>query len=74
MTAEIIVLPVIRIERNDGNGARELVQTYLERVHSARVMARIHADPADTTEALTDHDHFIAWLWQEGFKIVPVGE
>lgn len=74
MTAEIIVLPVVRTERSDGNGAREVVQVYLDLVHSARVMARVHADPADITEALSDHDHFIAWLWQEGFKIVPVAE
>lgn len=72
MTAEIIVLPVIYKEHDTGNGAREVVRTYLERVHSARVMARVHADPIDITEALTDHDHFLAWLWQEGFMIVPV--
>lgn len=77
MTAEIVDLAAHRPgdpNVNLGNGAREVVQTYLDRVHSARVMARVHAEPADITEALYDHDHFIAWLWQEGFKIVPVGE
>jgi len=74
MTAEIIDLPVVRVERIAGNGARETVQVYLERVHSARVMARVIADPVDVDNALSDHDHFVAWLWQEGYKIVPVGE
>lgn len=66
MTAEIIHLPVIRVERdlaeNVGIGARDAVGQYF----------------ADCGEPLLlflpREDHFLAWLWEHGFKVVPVVE
>lgn len=43
-----------------GNGAREKVKEYFEQ----------EGIPDFAIDETTDH--FLAWLWSEGFKIVPV--
>lgn len=55
-----------------GNGALEVVRDYLERVHPARVMARGIADQEDIDAAMPDADHFLAWLANGGFAVVPI--
>jgi hypothetical protein len=45
---------------NKGNGAREKIIEYFEQ----------EGIPAEVCPETTDH--FIAWLWVEGFKIVPL--
>ena len=57
---------------NSGNGALEVVTDYLTRVHPARVMARLLVDDFEGLDVLPDPDHFLAWLWEKGFKIVSV--
>jgi hypothetical protein len=59
---------------NEGNGALEVVADYLERVHPARVMARAIMDEFETGDALPNPDHFLMWLWDQGFKVVPLEE
>lgn len=59
MTAEIIDLPVVRVERNRGNGAREAlidIAVYLPNTSDAEKWA----------------DWLFAELWARGFKVVPV--
>lgn len=70
MTAEIVQFP----EPPKGNGAREVVRDYLDRVVPARTMAKLFVSEFEGLDALPDVDHFLAWLWEQGFKIVPVGE
>lgn len=70
MPAQIIQFPI----PPTGNGAREVVKDYLERIHVARTLARCVADPVDVAAALPDEDYFLAWLWSEGFKIVPLDD
>ena len=45
---------------NPGNGAREVIAEYF----------------ADAVPMLfmSHEDHFLAWLWERGFKVVPVAE
>lgn len=60
---------------NPGNGALSAVRDYLERVNPARVMARSilgKDEEFEGIDALPDADHFLAWMWDQGFKIVPV--
>jgi hypothetical protein len=71
MTATLIQFPE-QPPPNDGNGALEVVSDYLERVHPARVMARAILDEFETDDALPNPDHLLAWLWEQGFKIVPL--
>lgn len=77
MTAEIITLAVVRVERcgdggDAGNGALDVVRDYLERIHPARTMAKMMVDEFELAAALPDGEHFIEWLWDHGFKIEPV--
>lgn len=77
MSADIIILPIVRVEcepgpPNAGNGALEVVRDYLERVHPARTMAKLFVDDFNGLDALPDADHFLAWMWEQGFKVVPV--
>ena len=63
MTAEIIDLPVVRVEHNRGNGARAAL------IDVALVL------PPDGTalrEAEMWADWLLAELWARGFKVVPV--
>jgi hypothetical protein len=52
--------------RNLGNGAREVLQRYFEEwsseewPHHGLKLGRV--------------DHMLAWLWVEGFKVVPCTE
>lgn len=71
MTAILIQFPE-QPPPNDGNGALEVVRDYLDRVHTARVMARVFVDDFDGLDALPNGDHLLAWLWEKGFKVVPL--
>lgn len=74
MTATVLQFPE-QPPPNDGNGALSVVRDYLERVNPARVMARAILEKGDGFEgldALPDPDHLLAWLWEQGFKIVPI--
>jgi hypothetical protein len=71
MVAHILQFP-IKEPPHGGNGALDIVRDYLERVHAARVMARAILEDLEGLDALPDGDHFLAWLWEQGFKIVPV--
>jgi hypothetical protein len=55
-----------------GDGALEVVRDYVDRVHPARTMAKMFVDRAEVGEIMPDGDHFVAWLWEHGFKIVPI--
>jgi hypothetical protein len=80
MTAEIIHFPERTPKQpppSEGGGALDVVRDYLARVNPARVMARAVLDKGDGFEgidALPDADHFLAWLWEQGFKVIPVDE
>jgi hypothetical protein len=69
------VMPAIILqfpEPPKGNGALEVVADYLERVHVCRTIARGMVSKEESDDALPDADYFLAWLWSEGFKIVPI--
>jgi hypothetical protein len=72
VSAEIVSLNDRRRPPEDGNGALAVVRDYLARVHPARVMARSIVDQAEIDAALPDADYFLAWLWEQGFKIEPI--
>lgn len=57
-----------------GNGALEVVRDYVERVHPARTMAKVFVEQSEASDIMPDADHFLMWLWEHGFKIVPVGD
>jgi hypothetical protein len=59
--ADVIQLDEHRQPPNPGNGALEAVNRYLKAFPD--LVAHTQAD---------DGSHFLAWLWQEGFKVVPV--
>lgn len=68
MTAEIITLPVVRVERqteppNPGNGAREAL------IEIAETLPTTLDRPG---AALCWSDWLLAELWARGFKVVPV--
>ena len=60
MSADIILLPRVRAERNEGNGAREALQAVL----------------AETISPLGDvyADDILLRLSMRGFMLVPFGE
>ena len=68
MTAVLIQFP----EPPKGNGALEVVRDYLARVHAARTMAKAIVDDFEGLDVLPDGDHFLAWLYEQGFKVVPL--
>lgn len=70
VTALILQFP----EPPKGNGALELIEDYFSRIHPARVTARMFVSKEEAEAALPDPDFFLAWLWSEGFKVVPVSE
>ena len=57
MSADIIILPVVRIERNEGNGSRETLQAVL--VETISPLGDVFADD------------ILLRLAMRGFKIVP---
>lgn len=67
MTAILIQFPTA----SPGNGALEVVGEYFDRVHPSRVMARAMVDGPEF-DWLPDSDHFLMWLWENGFKVVPL--
>lgn len=74
MVAHVIQFPTKEPPSN-GSGALDVVRDYLDRVNPARVMARSvlgRGDVFEGLDALPDGDHFVAWMWEQGFKIVPV--
>lgn len=71
MSAEIVDLSARRLPPS-GNGALEVVRDYLTRVHPARTMARLFVESFEELDVLPDADHFLAWLWEQGFKIEPL--
>jgi len=56
MTSNIIRLSDYR---NPGNGAREALQKWF-------------VEEAGSITERADTDRLLAWLWAEGFKVVPV--
>lgn len=76
MVAHVIQFPV-KEPPDEGNGALDVVRDYLGRVYPARVMARLvlgRGSVFEGLDALPDGDHFVAWMWEQGFKIVPLVE
>lgn len=61
MSAEIIDLPVVRIERSIGNGARE-----------ALISLALTFNNTEQDDAERWTDYILAELWARGFKVVPV--
>ena len=61
MSAEIIDLPVARVERSRGNGARE-----------ALIEIAMGLDNTDEQAAAAWSDWLFAELWMCGFKVVPL--
>ena len=61
MSAEIIDLPVVRIGRNRGTGARE-----------ALIDVAIDLPKTSLSDAEKWADWLFAELWSRGFKVVPV--
>lgn len=60
--ADIITLPVVRVERQEGNGALETVRRYFEH----------YSSNTPVVDDILPADHFLMWLWAEGFKVVPL--
>jgi hypothetical protein len=62
MSAEIIKLPVVRIERSESNGACEALIEIAKRC------------PFHIEEEIATHwaDDILMELWQRGFKVVPL--
>lgn len=52
--------------------ALRAIRDYFDRIHPGRTVARTLVSKEEADEALPDADHFLAWLWSEGFKITPV--
>ena len=63
MSAEIIQLPVVRIERNSGNGARTALIEIAETLRDT-----------DTSAASVWTDWLLMELAARGFKVVPLDE
>jgi hypothetical protein len=61
MSAEIIDLPVIRIERNRGNGARDVL------IDVGGLLPNTSTEDAEKWA-----DWLLAEFWARGFKVVPV--
>lgn len=64
MSAEIIDLPMVRIERSRGNGAREAL--------IAHAVEEFNNTTQDDAEKWADFT--LASMWARGFKMVPVDE
>lgn len=64
MSADVVQFPV-----HEGNGAREALERYWREM-DASFWIRTLPDQPD--KELPPWDHLLAWLWAEGFKIVPV--
>ena len=60
-SATIVILPVVRIERNRGNGAREALIDVGELLPNT-----------STEDAARWADWLLAEFWARGFKVVPV--
>lgn len=61
MSAEIIDLPIVRIERERGNGARD-----------ALIEIGVDLPDTDAGSAGLWADWLLAEMWARGFKVVPV--
>lgn len=63
MSADVTTLPVVRVERSDGNGAREGLIAIAETLPT-------------TLERPGDAERWADWvlieLWSRGFKVVPI--
>jgi hypothetical protein len=71
VTATLITFPT----RNTGNGALELVRDYFDRVHPARGHGATDCgEMTDGTGHLPAGDHFLAWMWERGFKVEACGK
>lgn len=56
-----------------GNGALEAVRDYFDNVHPARGNGATDCGAfLDGSGALHTGDHLLMWLWERGFKVVPV--
>ena len=64
MSAEIVELAAKRKPPNPGNGAREAILAWLE--------APPVTNPVDAEFFSVSADALLAWLWTEGFKVVPL--
>ncbi|WP_448043769.1 hypothetical protein [Bradyrhizobium liaoningense] len=54
-------------------GALEAVRDYLDRVHPARGHGETDCGAFfDGSGELPAGDHMLAWLWERGFKVVPI--
>ncbi len=62
MTAEIVQFPS---KPDEGNGAVEAVECYLNEIYPARLLSN---------GSLAHADHFLLWLASEGFLIVSIDE
>jgi hypothetical protein len=61
--------------RHPGNGAREVLQRYFAEWPLARWRDQLDLLGRVRQEfELRRVDHMLAWLWVEGFKVVPLSE
>lgn len=68
MSAEIIILQNALNDNDEprpGNGALEVVRDYFDRVQPAR---------CEGIDELPAADNFLAWLWEQGFMVIPIPE
>ena len=70
--ADIIKFPEPELRSLQGNGAREALREYFGEIHSDRSKARPGFAAATAQGDLSDEDYFLAWLYNEGFKVVPI--
>lgn len=68
MSAEILQFP----EPPKGNGALGVIKHYFELIHPARMCAKMLVDQQELSTVLSDEDYFLAYLYAQGFKLVPV--
>lgn len=68
MMGDLVKLPVTFAVRN---GAREVIQRYFDEDTFQRYVSEACA-PTGNGEGLCAGDHLLAWLWVEGFKVVPL--
>jgi len=63
---EVIKLP----ERYRGNGALEVMRKYFRPIGPSASSLVLLPERGYLPRA----DHFLCWLWAEGFKVVPIEE
>lgn len=71
MTAVLIQFPTQELP-NPGNGAVEIVRDFFDNVYPACITSRLHSTAEQNAAAMHDGDHFLAYMWAAGFKLIPL--